>query len=127
MGVFAGLDVAPSMIELARTLQTTFEDQMRSSGRAVGVSEFVVHDAVAPLPARYVGSFDVVVAGYLLCNAGTTDELRGMAIIISNALRMGGRFVTLTANPDDHPPHPDTTARFGFVKLNPERQGRYVQ
>jgi ubiquinone/menaquinone biosynthesis C-methylase UbiE len=98
-----GVDLSSKMIELAQT--TEREDPL-------GVT-YLVGDA---LSVKVPGSFDVVVAAYLLNYARSPEEMLAMCSTISGSLKPGGRFVTVNNNPAQHVSQFDATRKYGFVK-----------
>lgn len=68
---------------------------------------------VGPLPASEHGTFDLVLGVYVLPYATTRGELRALCTVAHEALRPGGRFVTLPVNPD-YVNDSDYYARYGF-------------
>lgn len=81
-----GLDLSPRMIELARA---------QESEQQLGV-EYRVGDGKA---LSFNGEFDIVFAAYFLNYARDARELQEMCDAISRALKPGGRFITVNANP----------------------------
>lgn len=82
-----GVDLSEQMIALAR------EQEAR---KPLGI-EYRVEDARVPGPPQ---AFDLAVAAWLLVYARTREELGAMCRGVARRLAPGGRFVTLTANPD---------------------------
>jgi toxoflavin synthase len=68
---------------------------------------------VGPLPASEHGTFDLVLGVYVLPYATTHGELLALCAVAHEALRPGGRFVTLPVHPD-YVNDPDYYARYGF-------------
>lgn len=68
---------------------------------------------VGPLPASEHGTFDLVLGVYVLPYATTRGELRALCTVAHEALRPGGRFVTIPVNPD-YVNDSDYYARYGF-------------
>ncbi|MCB0936235.1 MAG: class I SAM-dependent methyltransferase [Mycobacterium sp.] len=98
-----GLDISEEMIRLAR-------DQ--ESADPLGI-EYVVGDArtAADPPSDY----DIAVAAFLLVYARSRDEVATMCRGLASRVRQGGRFVTITVNPDLYffDPAPDYR-KYGF-------------
>ncbi len=98
-----GLDISTRMIELARA---------QEAGDPLGI-RYVVGDAceVASPPQ----AFDTVACAYLLVYARTRAELCRMCEGVASRVRPGGRFVTITVNPDvyHYKPLPDYR-KYGF-------------
>ncbi|WP_335939860.1 class I SAM-dependent methyltransferase [Streptomyces sp. PTD5-9] len=65
------------------------------------------------LPEALRGTFDLVVAVYVLPYATDYDELVALCRVAGGALRPGGRFLTLPLHPAFHP-DPDYYAPYGF-------------
>jgi len=113
-----GVDVSPAMIELARAEE-----------RAAPLGIHYVCCAVEDLPdAQFVGSFDAVLASYLLHYAPTAEVLRRMCQRLANAVVPGGWLVALTENPDQDPADYGGYAAYGFDKqaLEPRREGSRI-
>jgi len=102
-----GVDLSQAMLDRAKT---------RENQEKLGI-EFVQADARA-LPD--VGQFDLVVAAYLLNYARDAQELAQMLGSVARALKPGGRFVTINANPFfDFAATPDFR-KYGFdVRCDP--------
>ncbi|MFE4175268.1 class I SAM-dependent methyltransferase [Streptomyces sp. NPDC056909] len=98
-GRVVGLDDSGGMIEHAR---------VRESAEPLGVSY-----VGGPLPAALAGGFDVVLGVYVLPYATTYAELTGLCRTAADALRPGGRFVTLPIHPGVHH-DPGHYERYGF-------------
>ncbi|MFJ5226294.1 class I SAM-dependent methyltransferase [Streptomyces sp. NPDC088400] len=71
------------------------------------------------LPAELEGGFDLVLGVYVLPYATTYKELVGLCRTAADALRPGGRFVTLPIHPEAHR-DPGHYERYGF-RLNIDR------
>ncbi len=82
-----GVDVTPAMIEVANG----FEREV-----PLGI-EYRVSDAVG---LESLGSFDVVVAVYMLHYGPSADALRAMLEGVARNLKPGGRFVSFAMNPE---------------------------
>ncbi|MGW2401417.1 class I SAM-dependent methyltransferase [Kitasatospora sp. NPDC001664] len=65
------------------------------------------------LPPELEGTFDLVLSVYVLPYASTYPELLALCRTAADALRPGGRYVTLPVNPGFHP-DPEHYARYGF-------------
>ncbi|MFJ2555975.1 MULTISPECIES: class I SAM-dependent methyltransferase [unclassified Streptomyces] len=98
-GQVVGLDESSGMIEHARA---------RESGERLGISY-----TDGTLPAALAGSFDVVLGVYVMPYATTYKELVGLCRTAAEALRPGGRFLTLPLHPEVHQ-DPDHYERYGF-------------
>jgi ubiquinone/menaquinone biosynthesis C-methylase UbiE len=98
-----GVDLSSKMIELAD--KTEREDPL-------GVA-YIVGDAQS---IKVPGSFDLVVAAYLLNYARSPEEMLAMCGTISGSLKPGGRFLTVNNNPAQHVSQFDATRKYGFVK-----------
>ncbi|WP_235870734.1 class I SAM-dependent methyltransferase [Rhodococcus xishaensis] len=82
-----GLDISEKMIGLARK---------QEEREPLGI-EYIVADARSVVPQQ---DFDVAVAAYLLMYARDRDELGRMCRGLACRVKSGGRFVTITTNPD---------------------------
>jgi ubiquinone/menaquinone biosynthesis C-methylase UbiE len=82
-----GVDISEKMIELAR---------LSEEKEPLGI-EYIVSDAQQ---IGTIGSFDLVVASYLLNYAQTKDQLLKMCQSIAANLKPGGRFVSINNNPE---------------------------
>lgn len=98
-----GLDVSEEMIRLARQQETA---------EPLGI-DYVVGDARTP--ADPPQDFDIAVAAFLLVYARSRGELATMCRGLASRVRPGGRFITITVNPDvyHYDPAPDYR-RYGF-------------
>ncbi|MBX7434605.1 class I SAM-dependent methyltransferase [Mycobacterium sp. Y57] len=83
----AGFDISEKMIALARG---------HEAQEPLGI-DYWVADARTVVPQQ---DFDIAVAAYLLVYARDRDELAQMCRGLAGRIRPGGRFVTLTTNPD---------------------------
>jgi SAM-dependent methyltransferase len=97
-----GFDISEEMITLAKAHEAL---------DPLGV-EYFVEDARSPDGHT---AFDLAVSGWLLVYAHDRDELAVMSRGIASRVRPGGRFVTLTTNPDLYffDPLPDY-GKYGF-------------
>jgi toxoflavin synthase len=98
-----GIDVSASMIRLARD---------EESWQPLGI-EYRVGDATCLPPT---GSFDLVLAAYLFCNARNETQLQAMARSIAGNLRPGGRLVAVTDNPAQPIDSFAAQRKYGFEK-----------
>jgi ubiquinone/menaquinone biosynthesis C-methylase UbiE len=105
-----GVDISAKMIDLARRQERE---------RPMGV-EYAVGDV---RQLQSLGSFDIVVAGYLLHYARNRDELRAMCRAIGRQLPAGGRFVTINENPEQPADRYRGYARYGFSKATVAPRG----
>ncbi|TDC76552.1 class I SAM-dependent methyltransferase [Streptomyces hainanensis] len=94
-----GLDESTGMIDHARRRE-----------RAEGLG---IRYLTGELPAELHGTFDLVLAVYVLPYATTYEELLGLCRTAADALRPGGRFLTLPVHPDFHRDR-DHYAPYGF-------------
>lgn len=101
-----GVDISEVMVAKAKQA----EEELRQ-----GI-EYLVHD-VASLPE--LGSFDAVSAVYLLHYAPSRTRLLEMCRSTRAALKPGGTFVTLSANPDFSLDKPNVTAHGLTLKFEP--------
>jgi toxoflavin synthase len=81
-----GVDSSPTMITLAQR-----EEEAHPLGIASVVGEAETMDVL--------GVFDLITAAYLLVHATSRDQLAAMCQAVVKQLRLGGRFVALTINP----------------------------
>ncbi|MDB9308265.1 class I SAM-dependent methyltransferase [Aphanizomenon sp. CS-733/32] len=98
-----GVDISQKMIELAREEET----------RKFQNIEYILGDV---LELGEIGSFDLVVASYLLNYARSPEELLKMCESIFANLKPGGRFVTINNNPSQAPISYLKTEKYGFIK-----------
>ena len=98
-----GVDISPAMIALARQQNT-------DAGLSI---DYFVGDV---LNKEKYGSFDLVVASYLLNYARTKEQLLDMCRTIALNLKPGGRFVSINNNPDQPPDSFGTCKKYGFIK-----------
>ena len=98
-----GVDVSKKMIELAKRQEVALR---------LGV-DYIVGDAGEPV---VYGSFDMVIASYLLNYARTCRQLLAFCRTIAANLKTGGRFVSINNNPDQPPETFATCRRYGFDK-----------
>jgi 2-polyprenyl-3-methyl-5-hydroxy-6-metoxy-1,4-benzoquinol methylase len=98
-----GVDLSEQMIQLARQQETQ---------QPLGI-EYLVQDARR---LETDGTFDLVVAAYLLNYARTPDELLQMCRTIAKALKPGGRFIGANNNPGQPPESFDATLKYGWIK-----------
>ncbi|GGV57734.1 class I SAM-dependent methyltransferase [Streptomyces spectabilis] len=94
-----GIDESPGMIEYARR---------REQKERCGIDYIV-----GSLPDRLRGTFDLVLAVYVLPYATTYAELVSLCQTASDALRPNGRFLALAIHPS-FDPNPECYARYGF-------------
>ena len=98
-----GVDISPRMIELARREEVT---------EPLGI-EYIVCDV---LELGKLGSFDLVVASFLLNYAQTKEELLKMCQTIYANLKPGGRFVTINDNLEQSPESYAIGEKYGYTK-----------
>ncbi len=98
-----GVDLSEQMIRLAR---------QQEARQPLGI-EYLVQDARR---LETDGTFDVVVAAYLLNYARTSEELLQMCRTIARALKPGGRFIGCNNNSDQPLDSYDATLKYGFTK-----------
>ncbi|MFW2404932.1 MAG: class I SAM-dependent methyltransferase [Gammaproteobacteria bacterium] len=112
-----GVDISSEMIELARS---------RENAQPLGV-DYLCAD-VAVLDRFDLGSFDIVVAAYLLHYAPDENALRRMCSNIAASLPQGGRFVTLNENPEQPAERFAGYEQYGFNKTaqSPLRDGAEI-
>lgn len=114
-GHVIGVDISAKMIELARQEETQ---------SPLGI-DYVVGDVKK---LGKIGSFDLVVASYLLNYASTKKEILEMCRAIAVNLKPGGRFVGINNNPDQPPESFPTCKKYGFVKTisGPLKEGATI-
>lgn len=98
-----GIDISEKLIEMAR------QEEAR---KPLGI-EYIVRDV---LELDTIGSFDLVVASYLLNYARSKEELLKMCQSIFANLKPGGRFVCLNNNSEQLPESYLKTEKYGFIK-----------
>lgn len=98
-----GVDISPQMIALAK------QEEAR---QPLGI-EYVVGDA---LNLGKLGSFDLVVACYLLNYAQTKTQLQQMCQSIAANLKPGGRFVSINGNLELPPEFYPRIKKYGYTK-----------
>ncbi len=98
-----GVDISPKMIELAR----------REDAKEPLSIEYIVCDVIK---MGKIGSFDLVVASYLLNYAQTKEELRKMCQNIYANLKPGGRFVSINDNLEQSPKSYAICEKYGYTK-----------
>lgn len=101
-----GVDVSREMIHQAKQIEV--EEPLEIEYRV---------DDVANLGA--IGVFDLLTAVYLLQYAASETELQQMADTFYQNLKTGGRFVTITGQPDLTPAHMAAQAGYG-VTITPQ-------
>lgn len=110
-----GVDISERMIALA---------SQQESADPLGV-EYRVEDAAADGP---LGDFDLAVSAWLLVYAHSRAELAAMCRGLARRLAPGGRFVTLTTNPNLYHFDVPDYRRYGFeICLEPDvREGASI-
>ena len=98
-----GVDLSPKMIELAR---------QQEAREPLGI-KYIVAD-VCELGS--LGSFELVVASYLLNCAQTKEQLLKMCRIIFANLKLDGRFVTINDNIQQPPESYSICKKYGYTK-----------
>ena len=98
-----GVDISPKMIELAR---------QEEAKETLGI-EYIVGDV---LELGAIGSFDLVVASYLLNYAQTKEELLKMCQTIYANLKQGCRFVSINDNFEQSPESYVICEKYGYTK-----------
>lgn len=98
-----GVEISEKMIELARLEETRQPQDI----------EYIPGDV---LELGKIGSFDLVVASYLLNYASSREQLLKMCQNIFANLKLGGRFVTMNNNDSQPPISYLTTEKYGFIK-----------
>jgi toxoflavin synthase len=98
-----GVDISEEMIKLAK----------RQEDRQLLGIEYFVSDVMG---LGKIGSFDLVVASYLLNYARTKEQLLKMLQTVSANLKPGGRFISINNNPDQPPESFPICEKYGFTK-----------
>jgi toxoflavin synthase len=98
-----GVEISEKMIELAR----------QAEAREPQNIEYILGDV---FELGKIGSFDLVVASYLLNYAQTREQLLKMCQNIFANLKPGGRFVTINNNDSQLPSSYLSTEKYGFIK-----------
>ncbi|MBX9255813.1 class I SAM-dependent methyltransferase [Desmonostoc muscorum CCALA 125] len=98
-----GVEISEKMIALAR------EEEAREPQDI----EYILGDV---LELGKIGSFDLVVASFLLNYAQTREQLLKMCQSIFINLKPGGRFVTINNNSSQPPASYLATQKYGFIK-----------
>jgi ubiquinone/menaquinone biosynthesis C-methylase UbiE len=98
-----GVDISEKMIALA---------EQQEKKHPLGIDYFVSDI----MELEKIGSFDLVVASYLLNYAQTKEQLLEMCRTISANLKSGGRFVSINNNPDQPPETFPRCKKYGFTK-----------
>lgn len=98
-----GVDISEKMLELAREQETQHPE---------GV-EYILGDACN---LGKIGSFDLVVASYLLNHASTKEQLLQMCQSIWENLKPGGRFVSMNNNDEQAPDSYGKITKYGYTK-----------
>ncbi|ARV62594.1 SAM-dependent methyltransferase [Nostocales cyanobacterium HT-58-2] len=98
-----GVDISEKMIELARQEETREPQDI----------EYILGDV---FELGNIGSFDLVVASYLLNYAQTREQLLKMCQSIFANLKPGGRFITINNNDSQPPESYLNTEKYGFIK-----------
>jgi ubiquinone/menaquinone biosynthesis C-methylase UbiE len=96
-----GIDISEKMVELARA---------QEAADPLGIKYFV-EDARVEGPQQ---DFDLAASAWLLVYAHNREELAQMCRSLARRLRPGGRFVTLTTNPDVYFFPEPTYRKYGF-------------
>ncbi|BAY25951.1 type 11 methyltransferase [Calothrix sp. NIES-2100] len=115
-GQVVGVEISEKMIELAR-LEEAREPQN---------IEYILGDV---FELGKIGSFDLVVASYLLNYAQTKEQLLKMCQSIFANLKPGGRFVTINNNDSQPPTSYLSTEKYGFIKsiASPLKEGTPIK
>lgn len=98
-----GVDISEKMIELAK---------QQEKNDPLGIDYFIGDVMLI----GKIGSFDLVVASYLLNYSRTKEQLLKMCRTISINLNSGGRFVSINNNPDQPPESFPICEKYGFTK-----------
>ncbi|MEH2085970.1 class I SAM-dependent methyltransferase [Nostoc sp.] len=98
-----GVDISSEMIELARLEEASVPLEI----------EYIIGDV---MEIGSIGSFDLVVASYLLNYASTKEQLLKMCQAIAIHLEPGGRFVSLNNNLELLPEFYDKHQKYGIAR-----------
>ncbi len=98
-----GVDLSPKMIELAKH---------EEAKEPLGI-EYMVADVCE---LGFIGSFDLVVAAYLLNYAQTKEQLLKMCRTVYVNLKLGGRFLTINDNLEQPPESYPKCEKYNFTK-----------
>ena len=98
-----GVDISPEMIALARSEETK---------EPLGI-EYVIADVCS---LGILGSFELVVASYLLNHAQSRQQLLSICQTIFANLKPSGRFVGLDNNGEQPPSSYSLCSKYGFTK-----------
>lgn len=98
-----GVDISEKMIELAK---------QQEKNDPLGI-EYLIGDVML---IGKIGSFDLVVASYLLNYSRTKEQLLKMCQTVAVNLNSGGRFVSINNNPDQPPESFPICEKYGFTK-----------
>jgi len=114
-GRVVGVDISSRMIEIARNITAEASVQI----------DYRVGDV---LKKQKYGSFDLVVASYLLNYAQTKEQLRDMCRTIAINLKPGGRFVSINNNPGQPTSTYAACRKYGFIKTlsGPLKEGAVI-
>ena len=114
-GRVVGVDISSKMIELAN---------QQEGANPLGIDYFVGD----VLNLGQIGSFDLVVASYLLNYASSKEQLLDMCRTIAVNLKPAGRFVSINNNPDQPPESFPTCRKYGFIKRTsgPMKEGSAI-
>lgn len=102
-GQVNGVDISAKMIALARQQEAANPPKV----------DYIIGDVMG---LGKIGSFDLVVASYLLNYARTREQLLHMCQTIAVNLKPGGRFVSINNNPDQPPDSFSSCTKYGFRK-----------
>ena len=98
-----GVDISAKMIELAKQQESQKQEDI----------EYIVGDV---MELGKIGSFDLVVASYLLNYARTKEELLKMCQTVYTNLKPGGRFLTINNNLQQCPESYGICEKYGYTK-----------
>lgn len=101
-----GVDLSREMIQQAQLIEA--QDPLQVEYRVGNVADLGA-----------IGEFELVTAVYLLQYAAVESELQQMAGTFYQNLKPGGRFVTITGQPDLTPAHMTAQTHYG-VTIQPE-------
>ena len=98
-----GVDISAKMIQLAKS---------QEAKKPIGI-EYIIADVCS---LDTLGSFDIVVASYLLNHAQNREKLLSICRTISVNLKPNGRFISINNNVEQPPSTYSLTSKYGFTK-----------
>ncbi|MGJ0623332.1 class I SAM-dependent methyltransferase [Xenorhabdus bovienii] len=108
-----GIDISENMIAVAR-------EEAKKSGENI---EFHARD-VSAMEMESFGKFDIIVAGWLFCNAASIEELEAMFRVVATHLKPSGKLVSYTIEPDFRLDNHDySNYQVNFISETPWKSG----